>query len=156
MAAPEWTELDNLTHAISDLRVRQEAAKSVGSADVAATIEQEIAQLEERRNQLLAELAQGVVKTAEPSNETPMAERPSTVWDQLTPADVKRARDDINVRRTEMLERHAAELRALDTDSSEVDAVEQAIATFIRKFGLPSAEVVPLNPERSSRQRTGT
>src|SRR5258708_37283296 len=106
MAAPEWTELDNLTHAISDLRVRQEAAKSVGSEDVAATIEQEIAQLEERRNQLLAELAQGVVKTVEPSNETPMAERPSTVWDQLTPADSKAARDDIHVRRTEMLERH--------------------------------------------------
>src|SRR5260221_14157191 len=96
MAAPAWTELDNLTHAISDLRVRQEAAKSVGSADVAATIEQEIAQLEERRNQLLAELAQGVVKTAEPSNETRMAERPSTGWDQLTPADMKRAGADIN------------------------------------------------------------
>lgn len=155
MAAPEWTELDNLMHAIGDLRTRQESAKSVGSHDVAETIEQEIAQMEERRNQLLAELAEGVVKTGEPSGETPMTERPSTVWNQLTPADVQRARHEIDVRRTETLERHAAELKALEVDSAEVDAVEQAIAAFIKKFGV-SGEVVPLNPEWRSRQRTGS
>ena len=90
MAASEWAELDNLTHAIADLRVQQEAAKSVESQDVVETIDQEVALLEERRNQLLGELAQGVVKTGEFSDETPRTERPSIVWDQLTPADVQR------------------------------------------------------------------
>jgi len=166
MAAPEWAELDSLTQAIADLRVRQEAAKSVESHDLAATIEEEIAQLEERRNQLLAQLAQGVVKTEEPNHdsvaanhvndETQRTERASIVWAQLTPADVERAKHDIDLRRTEMLERHAAELKGLEADRAEVDAVEQAIGAFIRKFGLPSAEVVPLNPERNSRQRTGS
>ena len=157
MAASEWAELDNLTHAIADLRIRQEAAKSVGSQDVVETIDQEVAQMEERRNQLLGELAQGVVKTPEPSDETTLTERPSIVWDQLTPADVQRAKDEIDVRRTEMLERHAAELQALDVDSAEVDAVDQAIAAFIEKFGVSNgAEVVALNPERNSRHRTAS
>jgi hypothetical protein len=157
MAAAEWAELDNLTHAITDLRVRQEAAKSVGSQDVVETIDQEVAVLEERRNQLLGELAQGVVKTPEFSDETPRTERPSIVWDQLTPADVQRAKDEIDVRRTEMLARHAAELQALDVDGAEVDAVDQAIAAFIEKFGVSNgAEVVALNPERNSRHRTAS
>ena len=166
MAAPEWAELDSLTQSIAGLRVRQEAAKSVESHDLAATIEGEIAQLEERRNQLLAQLAQGVVKTAEPNDDSVTAnhvndeaqrtERTRIVWDQLTPADVERAKHDIDLRRVEMLERHAAELKGLEADRAEVDAVEQAIGAFIRKFGLPSAEVVPLNPERNSRQRTGS
>jgi len=166
MAAPEWAELDSLTQAIADLRVRQEAAKSVESHDLAATIEGEIAQLEERRNQILAQLAQGVVTTGEPNHnsvtanhvnhESQRTERASIVWEQLTPADVERAKHDIDLRRTEMLERHAAELKGLEADRAEVDAVEQAIGAFIRKFGLPSAEVVPLNPERNSRQRTGS
>ena len=157
MAASEWAELDNLTRAITDLRVRQEAAKSVGSQDVVETIDQEVAVLEERRNQLLGELAQGVVETPEFSEDTPRTERPSIVWDQLTPADVQRAKDEIDVRRTEMLERHAAELQALDVDSAEVDAVDQAIAAFIEKFGVSNgAEVVALNPERNSRHRTAS
>ncbi len=164
MAAPEWAELDSLTQSIADLRVHQEAAKSVESHDLAATIEQEIAQLEERRNQLLARLAQDVVKTGEPNDvsvtanhindEAQRTERTSIVWDQLTPADVERAKHDIDLRRTEMLERHAAELKALDADSAEVDAVEQAIGAFLRKFGTATAEVVPLNPERNARQRS--
>jgi hypothetical protein len=79
------------------------------------------------------------------------------VWDQLTPADVQRAKDEIDVRRTEMLERHAGELQALDVDSAEVDAVDQAIAAFIEKFGVSNgAEVVALNPERNSRHRTAS
>jgi len=167
MAAPEWAELDSLTQALADLRVRQEAAKSVESHDLVATIEQEIAQLEERRNQLLAQLAQGVVKTGEPNHdevaaanrvddETQRTERLSIVWDQLTPADVERAKHDIDRRRTEMLERHAAELKGLDADRAEVDAVEQAIGAFLRKFGTATAEVVPLKPERNARQRTGS
>ena len=60
--------------------------------------------------------------------------------------------------RTEIkLARHAAELQALDADSAEVDAVDQAIAAFINKFGVSNgAEVVPLNPERNSRHRTAS
>jgi hypothetical protein len=164
MAASEWTELDSLTRTISDLQTHQKAAKSVGSDDVAEKIEQEMVEMEERRNQLLEQLAEDAVNMGEQNEngatdhdvetETQRTEGLGIAWDRLTPADVQRARDEVNLRRTEMLERHAAELNALDADSAEVDAVDQAIATFIRKFGLPSAEIVPLNPERNSRQRT--
>src|SRR5260370_23844427 len=143
MAASEWTELESLAHAIADLRTRQEAAKSVESHSVVETIEQEIAQMEERRNQLLAGLAAGVV-TAEASEgdgatgaqvavETQEAVRPSMAWGQLTASDVQRAKDDVNFQRTEMLARHAAELSALDADCAELDTLEQAIASFVRK-----------------------
>jgi len=52
----------------------------------------------------------------------------ASVWDQLS--------------RTDLLTRHAEELRALDAEQSEIDAFEQAIDAFARKFNLAGAEVV--------------
>ena len=162
MAASEWTELESLTQAIADLRTRQEAAQSVESHNVVETIEQEIAHVEERRNQLLADLATGVVEAEESKGdgvtggqvavETHRAVTPGMAWGELTAVDVQRAKDDVNLRRTETLARHAAELSALDADCAEVDTLEQAIVSFIGKFTPPSAEVVPRKQERNLRQ----
>jgi hypothetical protein len=171
VAASEWAELDTLTHALTDLRARQEGAKSVGSDEVVERIEQEAALMEERRDQLLAQLAKVVTHTGEPNenkaaadhveaagdnvdDETQRLERPRSMWDKLTQADVQRAKDEINLRRTEMLEKHTAELRELDAERAEVDAVEHAVGVFMRKFGSAMArgEVVPFD----SRQLTGT
>jgi hypothetical protein len=75
------------------------------------------------------------------------------VWDQLTPSDIERAKQELGSRRAEVLARQAEELRALDTDQSQLETLEQAIDAFLRKFNLPSpaAAVVQLGNERESR-----
>jgi hypothetical protein len=47
------------------------------------------------------------------------------------------------MRRSEMLARHAEELKALDAQQAEIDTIEQAIAAFAQKFKGAEAEVVP-------------
>jgi len=52
-----------------------------------------------------------------------------------------------------MLARHAEELKALETEQAEIDAIENAIAAFTQKFKLTkTAEVVPLDVERMPAQ----
>jgi hypothetical protein len=67
-----------------------------------------------------------------------------TMWTQLTRADVERAKQDLQARRSEMLVRHAGELTALDVDEAELTVLEQAIDDLVRKFGIGSAEIVTL------------
>lgn len=213
MASSEWMELESLSRQIADSQGRVEAAKSIGSFDLANVIEQEIALMEERRTQVLAHLADVITGTGEPEEDPGPAEnaqeeiaeaieeeiaapeprpqqpeivssiisrsaavpepgansdpepsayrnttgRPGIVWNQLTPADVERAKRDLGFRRTEMLARHSEELRALDADKVEIDALEQAIDAFMRKFAVPPAggEVVPLKQQRPSRLQAG-
>jgi hypothetical protein len=50
-----------------------------------------------------------------------------------------------------LLTRHAEELRALDAEQGEIDAFEQAIDAFARKFNLAGAEVVVPFEERNAR-----
>jgi hypothetical protein len=76
------------------------------------------------------------------------------VWDQLTPTHIERAKQELDIRRAEMLARHAEELKALDTDQNEIDSLAQAIDAFVRKFNLPSAgaSVVHLDEQRDRLQ----
>ena len=70
------------------------------------------------------------------------------VWDQLTPGDIGRAKNGIEVRRAEMLARHAEELTGLDADRTQLDTFEQAIDAFMRKFSpSPPEGVVTLGDE---------
>ena len=66
------------------------------------------------------------------------------MWTRLTRADVERAKQDLQARRSEMLARHAGELTALDVDEAELTVLEQAIDDLVRKFGIGSAEIVTL------------
>ena len=66
------------------------------------------------------------------------------MWTQLTRADIERAKQDLQARRSEMLARHAGELTALDIDEAELTVLEQAIEELVRKFGIGGAEVVTL------------
>jgi hypothetical protein len=49
------------------------------------------------------------------------------VWEKLTRADVEHAKRGIASRRSEILARHAEELKALDAEQSEIDVIERAI-----------------------------
>jgi hypothetical protein len=66
------------------------------------------------------------------------------VWDRLTSADIQRVRRDLAVRRSEMLMRHAKELKVLDTEQTEIDAIELAINVFTQRFGVSTTEVSPI------------
>lgn len=76
------------------------------------------------------------------------------VWNQLTPSDLARAKEEIAERRAEILARHAEELKTLDADQNQLDGLEQAIGAFLSRFAQPAAEgaVVRLGEERESRR----
>ena len=207
MGSSAWMELETLSNEIADSQGRLEAAKSVGSDGLVQVLEQEIAQLEERRTRILANIATSVIGSADSGQQPAAADaveqretnaavenadeenaeteqrsavvaRPklasgfatparasrsdqtegaTNVWNQLSKADFERAKQDLDLRRAEVLARHAEELRSLDTDQAEIDTLEQAIDAFARKFNLQPAggEVVRLEPGRESR-RQGT
>ena len=73
------------------------------------------------------------------------------MWTQLTRADVERAKQNLQARRSEMLARHAGELTALDVDEAELTVLEQAIEELVRKFGIGGANVVTLKSVPLSR-----
>jgi hypothetical protein len=64
------------------------------------------------------------------------------VWDQLSRFDIERLKRELGTRRAEILSRHAEELKGLEADQAEIDAFEQAINAFARKFKLAGADVV--------------
>lgn len=71
------------------------------------------------------------------------------MWDKLTAADLERVKRGLTTRRSEMLARHAEELKALEAEQNEIEVIEKAIAAFTQKFKLTStAEVIPLDGER--------
>jgi len=73
----------------------------------------------------------------------------AAMWDKLTATDLDRVKRGLTTRRSEMLARHAEELRALEAEQTEIDVIEKAIAAFTQKFKLTSsAEGVPLEGER--------
>ena len=72
------------------------------------------------------------------------------MWDRLTAADIEQAKRGLAQRRSELLARHAEELKALDAEQSEIDTIERSIGVFACKFNLAGgAKVVPLDAERS-------
>lgn len=81
----------------------------------------------------------------------------TTVWDQLTPTDLERAKSALGERHAEMLVRHAEELNALESERAELETLEQAILAFMQKFtaatagGPAAAAVVRLGDERELR-----
>jgi len=91
---------------------------------------------------------------AEPS----MTSAGATVMsDQLNAIDViERANRQLADQRAEMLARHAEELKELDADQLEIDAMAQRMNAFVRKFNLIAigTSVVQLEDERDIRQQS--
>lgn len=56
------------------------------------------------------------------------------MWEQLTPADIERAKTRAAARRCEILAKHAEELRILDVDEAEIDTLERLLASFSEKY----------------------
>jgi ribonuclease E len=61
------------------------------------------------------------------------------VWEQLTPGDIARVKNELGERRAEMLARHAEELKGLEAEQSQLETLEQAIEMFLRKAKRPES-----------------
>ena len=57
-----------------------------------------------------------------------------TGWDRLTPEDIERVKRALATRRADALARHAEELKKLDAEQAEIEAIELAINSFARKY----------------------
>src|SRR5437764_14615199 len=55
------------------------------------------------------------------------------MWEQITRADMDRAKHRIAVQRRVMLKKHAEELQALEAEGSEIEALERMVAAFDTK-----------------------
>ena len=56
------------------------------------------------------------------------------MWEQLTPGDLQRARARAAALRQDTLNRHAEELRRLDADEAEIEALERFIMVFSERY----------------------
>ena len=54
------------------------------------------------------------------------------MWDNLSPADIERAKELLTLQRDAVLKRHAEELSILDTDQNEIETLDQLIAAFLQ------------------------
>ena len=55
-------------------------------------------------------------------------------WDRLTSDDIERIKRALAARRADALARHAEELKKLDAEQAEIEAIELAINSFARKY----------------------
>lgn len=58
------------------------------------------------------------------------------MWDQVTPADIERAKHRLARSRAEMLIRHEKELNELNVDQDELEILARLIAAFAKKHLL--------------------
>lgn len=89
-----------------------------------------------------------VAITAGPSADNTIASNPHGTeagWDHLTSGDVERVKRVLAARRAEALVRHAEELKQLDAEQAEIDAIERAINSFAMRYGR-GTRAVPSMP----------
>jgi len=173
MSKFDWVELETLNGLIAHSQKRLAAARASDDHRLVTLLQQEIAEAEDRRTGVLANLTkqidgaspaagqpthipleklkankaggkpQQIAKTdAAASASLPRSKPPpagdirgdTVVWDKLTQSDLERVKRALAARRSEMLARHAEELKALEADQSEIDAIERAIAAFTQKL----------------------
>jgi len=161
MAMSEWTELEALSRKLADAEARLARARSTQNHGLVALLEKEIAAAEILRDRAVSQLAVGltsrsrqavpheasVSEVALPPTQSPapaIQEGASAVWNSLSRSDLERVKSELNIRRSQMLARHAEELKPLDGEMAEIETFEQVIDALVRKFNIGSAEVVSL------------
>lgn len=61
------------------------------------------------------------------------------MWENLTPADIEQAKDELRQRRDDVLRRQAEETRGLDAEQADIERLHQMLTTFAEKFGTAPA-----------------
>jgi len=75
------------------------------------------------------------------------------MWDQLTPADIERVKRRLGITRAEMLSRHAEELKELDAQQDDLEALERLVNGFAQKYLF--SDTASLSPEAIPKQTNG-
>ena len=70
-----------------------------------------------------------------PSARADNSHRTETGWDRLTLDDIERVKRALATRRADALARHAEELKKLDAEQAEIEAIELAINSFAKRYG---------------------
>lgn len=60
------------------------------------------------------------------------------MWNELSPADIERAKHLLAKIRSEMLRRHEEELNRLDIDQHEIEVLARLVHAFAKKHLAPS------------------
>ena len=163
MAIADWTELEALSRKIADTEERLAAARSTQNHGLAQLLEKEIAAAEILRDRVMSHIAAGLTSCTETllrDLSTPEARSPQSprqpapaiareegveaVWNELSRSDIERVRDQLQTSRSEMLARHAEELKAIEAEAAEIETLERAIGALVRKLNIGDAKVVPL------------
>ena len=163
MAIADWTELEALSRKIADTEERLVAARSTQNHGLVQLLEKEIAAAEVLRDRVMSHIAAALTSSSEtvprdlsasephstqsPPQPAPAIDREEgveAVWNELSRSDIERVRGQLQTRRSEMLARHAEELKALEAETAEIETLERAIGAFMRKLNIGGAEIVPL------------
>src|SRR5215471_2865542 len=117
--------LADISNGLSDGAPAGQQPENILSPDTADEKHQPVPTIdaEDARDPTSAEPAQTATTTGDIS-----------MWDKLTAADLERAKRSLSTRRSEMLARHAEELKPLEADQRLIDAIEKAIDAFTQKF----------------------
>ena len=171
MELAAWTDLEVLSRKLADSQGRLARARSTQNHGLIRVLEKEIAATESLRDRMVSHIAARLTSSPAPAvqpdppaseiSSAPIQPAPptgrleggDTVWNQLNRADLEGIKRDLDARRSELLARHAEELKALDADKAEIDILEQAIDSIARKFNITGAEVISL--ERASLSQAG-
>src|SRR5205823_230911 len=138
-------------------RVLADLTKGIGDApsgerhptDIAAQPQMQPAEEKSHRSTKAQVTPPAELSSQDPLPDINAPKGETRMWDKLTAADLELVKRGLANRRSEMLARHATDLKALEAEQSEIDVVEKAIAAFTQKFKLTStAEVLPLEAER--------
>jgi len=65
------------------------------------------------------------------------------MWDNLSPADIERAKEQLTLQRDAILKRHAEELSILDADQNEIETLDQLIAAFVQGRDPANSQPTP-------------
>lgn len=68
------------------------------------------------------------------------------MWSALKRTDLERARRELAARSSRALERHAAEIAALDGEIAELETLRRLVASFADKFAPAPPAAAPLPP----------
>src|SRR5690349_12471616 len=63
------------------------------------------------------------------------------MWEQITQADIERARKELSLKRAETLRRQAEEIEGLDAQFQDIERFEGVVAAFVEEFMSP--EIAP-------------
>jgi hypothetical protein len=56
------------------------------------------------------------------------------MWDHLTPADIERVKRRLAISRAAMLSRHAEEVKELDAQQDDLEALERLVSGFAERY----------------------